>query len=121
MRAIRHLARLRFAGQHARHPRQARIGAGTIVAMKDNEQTIAQRIKELEGGARKARLEAMQVAASLLMKENALLAEPRANSNDKGDIAALRARYAGLVRMAEDTQALIDKLHAEEHDTKYHR
>jgi hypothetical protein len=118
---IQFLARLRFAGQHASHTRHARIGAGTIVAMKDNEQSIAQRIKELEGAARKARLEAMQIAASLLMKENALLAEPRGNSNDKGDIAALRARYTGLVKMAEETQALIDKLHAEEHDTKYHR
>ena len=90
--------------------------------MKDNnEQTIAQRIKELEAAVRKARLEAMQLAASLLMKENALLAEPRGNSVDKGDVAALRARYNGLVRMADDTQALIDKLHAEEHTTKYHR
>jgi hypothetical protein len=77
MKAIRHLARLRFAGQHARHTEHARSGAGTIVAMKDNEQSIAQRIKDLEGAARKARLEAMQIAASLLMKENALLAEPR--------------------------------------------
>jgi hypothetical protein len=121
MKAIRHLARLRFAGQHARHTEHARSGAGTIVAMKDNEQSIAQRIKELEGAARKARLEAMQIAASLLMKENALLAEPRGNSTDKGDVATLRARYTGLVKMAEETQALIDKLHAEEHDTKYHR
>jgi hypothetical protein len=121
MKAIRHLARLRFAGQHERHTEHARSGAEIIVAMTDNEQNIAQRIKELEGAARKARLEAMQIAASLLMKENALLAEPRANSNDKGDIAALRARYTGLVKMAEETQALIDKLHAEEHDTKYHR
>jgi hypothetical protein len=121
MKAIRHLARLRFAGQHARHTEHAQSGAGIIVAMKDNEQSIAQRIKELEGAARKARLEAMQIAASLLMKENALLAEPRGNSSDKGDIAALRARYTGLVKMAEETQALIDKLHAEEHDTKYHR
>jgi hypothetical protein len=95
MKLIRHLARLPFAGQHARQAGHARSGAGTIVAMKDNEQTIAQRIKELEGAARKSRLEAMQIAATLLMKENALLAEPRANSNDKGDIAALRARYPG--------------------------
>jgi hypothetical protein len=121
MKLIHHLARMRFAGQHARQTGYARIGAGTIVAMKDNEQSITQRIKELEGAARKARLEAMQIAASLLMKENALLAEPRANSNDKGDIAALRARYTGLVRLAEDTQAIIDKLHAEEHATKYDR
>jgi hypothetical protein len=121
MKLIRNLARMPFAGQHARQAGQARSGAGTIVAMKDNEQTIAQRIKELEDAARKARLEAMQIAATLLMKENALLAEPRGNSTDKGDIAALRARYTGLVKMAEDTQAVIDKLHAEEHDTKYHR
>jgi hypothetical protein len=118
---IQLLARLRFAGQHVHHTHHARSGAGTFVAMKDNEQSIAQRIKELEGAASKARLEAMQIAASLLMKENALLAEPRANSGDKGDIAALRARYTGLVKMAEETQAIIDKLHAEEHTTKYHR
>jgi len=122
MKLIRRLARLRIAGQHADHAGHARSGAGTLVAMKDNnEQTIAQRIKELEAAVRKARLEAMQLAASLLMKENALLAEPRGNSSDKGDIAALRARYTGLAKMAEETQALIDKLHAEEHDTKYHR
>ena len=89
--------------------------------MNDNDQTIAQRLAALEGAVRKARLEAMQLAATLLMKENALLAEPLANSNDKGDIAALRARYAGLVKSADDTQALIDKLHAEEHTQKYHR
>src|SRR5258708_38111006 len=118
MKAIRHLARLRFAGQHARHTEHARSGAGTIVAMTDNEQTIAQRIKELEDAARKARLEAMQIAASLLMKENALLAEPRANSNDKGDIAALRARYTGLAQMADGTPALIHKPHAEQHATQ---
>ncbi|HTB37578.1 MAG TPA: hypothetical protein VK777_10840 [Reyranella sp.] len=121
MKLIRRLARLRIAGQHAGHSGHAQSGAGAIVAMKDNEQTLAQRIKELEGAARKARLEAMQIAASLLMKENALLAEPRGNSTDKGDIAALRARYTGLVKLAEDTQAIIDKLHAEEHATKYDR
>jgi hypothetical protein len=55
------------------------------------------------------------------MKENALLAEPRANSNDQADIAALRARYAGLVKTADEAQAMIDKLHAEEHAQKYHR
>src|SRR4029077_1481244 len=111
MKLIRRLSRLRIAGQNAGHSGHAQSGAGAIVAMKDNEQTLAQRIKELEGAARKARLEAMQVAPHLLMKENALLAEPRGNSTDKGDIAALRARYSGLVKLAEDTQAIIDKLH----------
>jgi hypothetical protein len=126
-----------FAGQHARHADSAafpgvgrrggalarhRIGTGIILAMNDNEQNLAQRIKDLEGAARKVRLEAMQIAATLLTKENALLAGPRANHPDhKGDLATLRARYAGLVKTAEDTQAMIDKLQAEEHDTKYHR
>jgi hypothetical protein len=93
--------------------------------MNDNDQTtLAQRIKELEGAARKIRLEAMQIAATLLTKENALLAGTRANPNHpdhKGDLAVLRARYSGLVKTAEDTQAMIDKLQAEEHDKKYHR
>ena len=89
--------------------------------MNDNDQTIAQRIATLEGAVRKARLEAMQLAATLLMKENALLAEPRNNSNDKGAVAALRARDSGLVSAADEPQALIDKLHAEEHTQKYHR
>src|SRR5260370_40735345 len=115
MNLILMLARRRFAGQHASHT------AGTIVAMKDNEQTIAQRIKELEDAARKARLEARQIAASLLMKENALLARPRATSNYKGDIAAPRAPYTGLERHREETQALTDKLDAEEHAPNNHR
>ena len=89
--------------------------------MNDSEQTIVQRIKVLEGAVRKARLEAMQLAAKLLMKENDLLADKLTNSTKTGDIAALRARYEGLVRMADDTQAQIDRLHAEEHSQKYHR
>jgi hypothetical protein len=128
------LARLGLAGQHAGHADRAtfpgrdrydrtwgrrRIGAGIMVAM--NEQTIAERIKQLEGKIRKARLEAMQMAAKLLIKENALLSQPRSNSTDKGDIAVLRARYEGLVKQADETQAQIDKLHADEHSTKYHR
>ncbi len=89
--------------------------------MNDNDQsTTGHRIKELEGAARKARLEAMQVGATLLAKENALLAGSVGNHpNHKGDLAALRARYEGLVRKAEDAQALIDKMQAEEYDKKY--
>jgi hypothetical protein len=92
--------------------------------MNDNDQTLTHRIKELEGAARKARLEAMQLAAKLLTKENALLAGTGTNPNHPdhaGDLAALRARYAGLVKTAEDAQSLIDKMQAEEHDRKYHR
>jgi len=90
--------------------------------MNDNTQDITQRIKELEGAVRKARIEAMQLAATLLTKENALLAGTRANHPDhKGDLAAIRARYEGLVRMADDTQATLEKLQVEEHSRKYHR
>ena len=52
------------------------------------------------------------------------MAGTRASPNHpdhKGDLAALRARYEGLVRMADDTQATLDKLQAEEHSQKYHR
>ena len=99
---------------------QGSIGA----AMNDNAQDISHRIKELEGAVRKARIEAMKLAATLLTKENALLAGTRASPNHpdhKGDLAALRARYEGLVRMADDTQATLEKLQAEEHSQKYHR
>ena len=85
--------------------------------MNDNAQDISHRIKELEGAVRKARIEAMKLAATLLTKENALLAGTRASPNHpdhKGDLAA-------LVRMADDTQATLDKLQAEEHRQKYHR
>ena len=78
--------------------------------MNDNAQDISHRIKELEGAVRKARIEAMKLAATLLTKENALLAGTRASPNHpdhKGDLAALRARYEGLVRMADDTQATL--------------
>jgi hypothetical protein len=115
--SIQRLARMDFAGQHANWYRDH-------LAMNDNDQTLTQRIKDLEGAAKKVRLEAMQIAATLLTKENALLAGTRANPNHpdhKGDLAALRARYEGLVKTADDTQAMIDKLQAEEHDKKYHR
>ena len=97
------------------------IGAGIVLAMNDNDQTITQRIKELEGRALKARLEAMKIVATLLAKESSLLAEPRSNTNHKGDLAVLRAQYDRLAKMADEAQALIDKLQAEEHDRKYHR
>ena len=89
--------------------------------MSDNTRTIAQRLKDLEGAAQKARLEAMRLAATLLTKESALLAGPPANADPSTDLAVLRARYDVLVRVADDAQAQIDKLHAEEHDAKYYR
>jgi hypothetical protein len=63
----------------------------------------------------------MKIAATLLAKESSLLAEPRSNANHKGDLAVLRAQYDRLAKTADDAQALIDKLQAEEHDRKYHR
>ena len=89
--------------------------------MNDNEQAIALRIKELEGSAQKARLEAMQVAATLLTTETAALAASRANADRSGDVATLQARYDMLVRLADDAQVTIDRLQAERHEVKYYR
>jgi hypothetical protein len=84
-----------------------------------DEKAIAGRIKELESTAQKARLEAMQVAAKLLAKQSSDLA--RSSTDRSGEQAALKARYDMLVRMADDAQAQIDKLHVEHHDAKYYR
>jgi len=54
--------------------------------MSDNTRTIAQRLKDLEGAAQKARLEAMRLAATLLTKESALLAGPPANADPSTDL-----------------------------------
>ena len=92
--------------------------------MNDNQQTLEQRIKELEGAVRKARIEAMQLAARLLTKENALLAGTRASPNHP-DHRAISPRCGPATRgwcsMAEEAQATLDKLQAEEHSQKYHR
>lgn len=84
-----------------------------------DEKTIAGRIKDLESTAQKARLEAMQVAAKLLATQSSELA--RNNTDQSGEQAVLKARYDMLVRMADDAQAQIDRLHAEQHDVKYYR
>jgi hypothetical protein len=89
--------------------------------MTPSEKNIADRIKELEASAQKARLEAMQVAAMLLTRETARMGGARANSDPSGDIAALKARYDMLKRVADDAQAQLDKLHADHHDVKYYR
>lgn len=89
--------------------------------MTPSEKSIADRIKELEGTAQKARLEAMQAAALLLTKETALMSGARSNADSSGEIAALKARYDMLKRVADDAQAQIDKLHADHHDVKYYR
>jgi hypothetical protein len=91
---------------------------GNMRGMAD-EKTIAGRIKDLESTAQKARLEAMQVAAKLLATQSSELA--RSNSDQSGEQAVLKARYDMLVRMADDAQAQIDRLHAEQHDVKYYR
>jgi hypothetical protein len=87
-----------------------------------SEQSLTKRIEELEGAARKARLEAMQLAGKLLSTSNTVLAGvPSTNGRRDAEIAALRARYEGLVKMANDAQVLIDRLQADEHAQKYHR
>ena len=89
--------------------------------MSDNKQRLANRIEELQGAARKARLEAMNLAAKLLTISNAELAGTATNAHREGELAALRARYEGLVKIADDAQAQIDHMQAEEHEQKYYR
>lgn len=107
-------------------PSQARSTRATpdagIVPMTDRAaKAIAERIKELEATAQKARLEAMQLAARMLTNENRLLAGTGDNIDPSGDLAVLKARYDMLVLIADDAQAQIDRLHTEEHEAKYYR
>jgi hypothetical protein len=91
------------------------------LVMSDNKQRLANRIEELQGAARKARLEAMNLAAKLLTLSNAELAGTQTNVHREGELAALRARYEGLVKIADEAQAQIDHMQAEEHEQKYYR
>jgi hypothetical protein len=89
--------------------------------MSEGVHKLTKRIEELQGAARKARLEAMQLAAKLLTTSNAELSGAQTNTPREGELAALRARYEGLVKIAEEAQAQIDRLQAEEHERKYYR
>jgi predicted RNase H-like nuclease (RuvC/YqgF family) len=94
---------------------------GSMQAMSETVHKLTRRIEELQGAARKARLEAMQLAARLLTTSNSVLAGSPTNAHREGELAALRARYAGLVKIADEAQAQIDRLQAEEHERKYYR
>ena len=90
-------------------------------SMTEGVHKVTKRIEELQGAARRARLEAMQLAAKLLTTSNAELSGSPTNMPRDGELAALRARYEGLVKIADEAQAQIDRLQAEEHDRKYYR
>jgi hypothetical protein len=89
--------------------------------MSEGIHKLTKRIDELQGAARKARLEAIQLAAKLLTTSNAELADAPTNTPRGSELAALRARYEGLVKIADEAQAQIDRLQAEEHERKYYR
>ena len=74
--------------------------------MNDNEPTTEQRIKVLEATVQKVRLEAIDLAGRLLARTL-----PHPNYED--DFAALEMRYAVLTKLANEAQALIDRLVAE--------
>jgi hypothetical protein len=97
------------------------IFRGSMRAMSESVHKLTRRIDELQGAARRARLEAMQLAAKLLTTSNAELAGSPTNAPRQGELAALRARYEGLVKIADEAQAQIDRLQAEEHERKYYR
>ncbi len=89
--------------------------------MSDSSQRLANRIEELQGAARKARLEAMHLAAKLLATSNAELAGTQTNAHRAGELAALRARYEGMIKIADEAQVQIDRMQADEHEHKYYR
>lgn len=82
---------------------------------------MEKRLKELENSAQQTRLEAMRVGAELLAKMDAHLANEGIETAQTGELAALKAHHEMLMRLADDAQAKIDKLHAELHDLKYYR
>jgi hypothetical protein len=94
---------------------------GSMPAMSEGVHKVTRRIEELQGAARRARLEAMQLGAKLLTTSNSELAGAPTNAPREGELAALRARYEGLVKIADEAQAQIDRLQAEEHERKYYR
>lgn len=94
---------------------------GSMSVMSETVQKLNKRIEELQGAARKARLEAMQLAAKLLTTSNSELAGAPTNAHREGELTALRVRYEGLVKIAEEAQTQIDRLQAEEHERKYYR
>ena len=94
---------------------------GSMSVMSETVQKLSKRIQELQGAARKARLEAMQLAAKLLTTSNSELAGAPTNAHREGELTALRVRYEGLVKIAEEAQTQIDRLQAEEHERKYYR
>jgi predicted RNase H-like nuclease (RuvC/YqgF family) len=94
---------------------------GSMSLMSETVQKLTKRIEELQGAARKARLEAMQLAAKLLTTSNSELAGAPTNAHREGELTALRIRYEGLVKIAEEAQTQIDRLQAEEHERKYYR
>ena len=87
----------------------------------NTDASLAKRIQELESAARQARLEAMRLAATIVTKSDGLLAEARSDAPGEAELVVLKARYDGLVKLAEEAQAQIDWLQAEEHSRKYHR
>ena len=74
--------------------------------MNDNEPTTEQRVKVLEAAVQKVRLEAIDVAGRLLARTL-----PHPNYED--DFVALETRYAVLTKIANEAQAVIDRLLAE--------
>ena len=83
-------------------------------AMSEIVQKLTRRIEELQGAA-------IFLAADASSFANAELAGSPTNAPRQGELAALRARYEGLVKIADEAQAQIDRLQAEEHERKYYR
>jgi hypothetical protein len=70
----------------------------------------------LEETAHRTRLEAMRLAALILTKMDNALAAMTVEVVNTDDLAVLQVQHASLIQKAEDLQAKIDHLRADEYE-----
>ena len=86
---------------------------------KGRPTNLERRIGELEAAAQRTRLEAMRLAALILTRMDEALAAMTVETVNTEELAVLQVQHASLVKKAEDLQAKIDRLRADEYDQAY--
>jgi hypothetical protein len=112
---------------HTRHRRELGsyrppiVRAIEVAMGKLNEppQNLERRIRELEDTAQTTRLEAMRLAASIITKMDEALVTMTVEAVNTENLSVLQLRHASLMKKAEDLQAKIDRLRADQYDRAY--
>lgn len=86
---------------------------------KGRSTNLERRIGDLEAAAQRTRLEAMRLAALILTRMDEALAAMTVEVVNTEELAVLQIQHASLVKKAEDLQAKIDRLRADEYDQAY--